>query len=220
MGNPHYSDDYYQCFNPAKNFQLDWYDDAKITVDPRVPGYTETLTLVGIAEYDLAGNNPVAVRMSTGEQSPGGGDIFVGFNRATGPNQYNVEGDDQVTIVQVSSGTGTYYSMSYLRAKLSQGQSHYLYNFGGTGKTVTVTVNSINIETFPGTAVVTITDSPPPTPRPSRSPSMSYGSYSLTTKAGKKAKAAKRSKGNGYVETPPMSYGSYSSVGSKGGKRI
>lgn len=179
MGNPHYTDDLYGCFNVAKNYQLDWYDDAKITVDPRVSGYTETLTLVGIADYDLAGVNPVAVRMSTGGQSPGGGDIFVGFNRAARANQYNDEGDDQVTIVQVNSGSGTGYSQSYLRAKLSAGQSHPLHNFGGTGKTVTVMVNSINIAS-PGTvstAVITITDNltspptnPPNTPPPSSAP--------------------------------------------------
>jgi hypothetical protein len=66
----------------------------------------------------------------------------------------------------------TSYSQSYLRAKLSQGQSHSLFNFGGTGKTVTVTVNSINIGTFPGTAVVTITDNltSPPTNHPTTPP--------------------------------------------------
>ncbi|KAL7430055.1 hypothetical protein ACHAXM_001993, partial [Skeletonema potamos] len=109
------------------------------------------------------------VRLETG----GGADYFVGFNRATGPNYLNDEGDNEVTIIQVDGNDGVGYSQSYLRARLLQGQSHNLYNFGGTGKTVTITVNTIDIATSPGTAVVTITDNmepPPPTPVPTNSP--------------------------------------------------
>ena len=65
MGNPHFSDDGFQCFNPAKNFQLDWYDDSEITEDPRTAAYSNTLTLVGIGEYDNRGGNPVVVRLET-----------------------------------------------------------------------------------------------------------------------------------------------------------
>ncbi len=170
MGNPHYSDDGFQCFNPAKNFQLNWYDDAKITEDPRTSNYCKELTLVGIGEYDIRGGNPVTVRLETG----GGADYFVGFNRATGPNRLNDEGDNQVTIIQVDSGNGQSYSQSYLRAKLNQGQSHAI-SIGG--KTVTITVNSIDITTTPGTAAITISDGficgsppPPPTPSPTQAP--------------------------------------------------
>ncbi|KAL7443021.1 hypothetical protein ACHAXM_008755, partial [Skeletonema potamos] len=180
MGNPHYSDEGFQCYNPAKNFQLNWYNPAKITEDPRVNGYTKTLTLVGIGEYDKALNAPIATATSANRIYPvtvrletgGGADYFVGFNRAIGPNSLNVEGDNQVTIIQVDGGDGVGYSQSYLRGKLSQGQSHNLTNFGGTGKTVTITVNTINIATSPGTAVVTITDNftPPPPPAPTQPP--------------------------------------------------
>ena len=171
MGNPHYSDDAFQCFNPAKNFQLNWYDDAEITEDPRSQGYTNTLTLVGIDEYPDRGDSPVTVRLETG----GGADYFVGFNRAsaTGPNRMNDEGDNQVTIVQVNGNSGESYSQSFLKAKLSQGQSYAITNYAGTGKTVTITATSIDISTTPGTAVVYISDglvpappSPPPTPAP------------------------------------------------------
>ena len=156
MGNPHYSDDAFQCFNPAKNFQLNWYDDAEITEDPRTQGYTNTLTLVGIDEYPDRGDSPVTVRLETG----GGADYFVGFNRAsaTGPNRMNDEGDNQVTIVQVEDNSGEGYSQSFLKAKLSQGQSYAITNYAGTGKTVTITALSIDISTTPGTAVVYISD--------------------------------------------------------------
>eukprot|EP00984_Skeletonema_dohrnii_P022286 scaffold11426_cov78-Skeletonema_dohrnii-CCMP3373.AAC.1 len=173
MGNPHYNptgDDAFQCFNPAKNFQLNWYNDAKITEDPRTIGYDKTLTMVGIDEYPLRDYDfPVTVRLETG----GGADYFVGFNRAsaTGPNRMNVEGSNQVTIVQVEGNSGESYSQSFLKAKLSQGQSYAITNYDGTGKTVTITALSIDITTFPGTAVINISDglvpappSPPPTP--------------------------------------------------------
>eukprot|EP00986_Skeletonema_menzelii_P007599 scaffold2987_cov103-Skeletonema_menzelii.AAC.2 len=174
MGNPHYSDDGFQCFNPAKNFQLNWYNDAKITEDPRVQGYSKTLTLVGVGEYNynIRGGNPVTVRLETGT----GADYFVGFNRATGPNRLNDQGDNMVNIIQVNGNNGESYSQSFLRSLLSQGQSYAISNFGGTGKTVTITVNSINTSTSPGTAVVTIsnnsTPSPtnPPTPNPTPAP--------------------------------------------------
>ena len=169
MGNPHYSDDGFQCFNPAKNFQLNWYDDAKITEDPRTNGYSNTLTLVGIGEYDNRGGNPVTVKLETGTAA----DYFVGFNRATGPNRMNDEGDNMVNIIQVSQGNGVSYGQSYLKALLSQGQSYAISDFGGTGKAVTITVNSIDISTSPGTAVIYISDGldpPPPTPPPTPLP--------------------------------------------------
>ena len=179
MGNPWYTDDNFQCFNPAKNFQLNWYDDAKTTEDPRTSGYSKTLTLVGIDEYNIRGDSPVTVRLETGTAD--GADYFVGFNRAsaTGPNRYNDQGDNQVNIIQVEKNNGVGYSQSWLRALLSQGQSYAISNFGGTGKTVTITVDSIDITSVPGTAVITIDDgtinstpSPtnPPTPNPTPAP--------------------------------------------------
>jgi len=154
MGNPHYSDDGFQCFNPAKNFQLNWYNDAKITEDVTIEGYSNTLTLVGIGEYGNRGGNPVTVRLETGTSA----DYFVGFNRATGPNRFNDQGDNKVSIIQVTQNNGQSYAQSYLKALLSQGQSHTIPNFGGTGKTVTVTVDSIDISNSPGTAIISIND--------------------------------------------------------------
>ena len=170
MGNPHYSDEGFQCFNPAKNFQLDWYNPAKIIVDTSSQGFTtETLTLVGIGEYDKAveGSYPVVVKLETGTSN----DYFIGFNRATGPNAQNVQGSDQVNIIQAGDGNG--YAQSFLQALLLQGQS---YSMSIGGKTVTVTVDSIDINSSPGTANITIsadgtpfpTNAPtnPPTPAP------------------------------------------------------
>ncbi len=48
----------------------------------------------GDGEYDNRGGNPVTVRLETGT----GTDYFVGFNRTTGPNRINDEGNDQGNI--------------------------------------------------------------------------------------------------------------------------
>ncbi len=128
--------------------------------------------MVGIGEYDIRGGSPVTVRLETGS----GNDYFVGFNRATGPNRMNDQGDDQVTIIQVNGGNGEGYSQSFLRARLSQGQSYAIANFGGTGNTVTITAESINIAATPGTATVCISNgsttcgTPSPTPNPTPPP--------------------------------------------------
>lgn len=177
MGNPHYGDDTFQCFNAAKNYQLPWYADSKIIVDPRTAGFSETVTFVGIGEYPQAqaGGFPVVARLVTQGGDTDGGDYFVGFNRATGPNRLNDEADDEVTIVQVSAKTGDaaigeYYSQSYLRATLQQGETYTIEDYAGTGQTVTITADSIDISSTPGKAVVTIaspqTISPAPTPTP------------------------------------------------------
>ena len=160
MGNPHYSDDGMQCFNGAKNFQLDWYEaSSKVTFDPKVEGFTsETVTLVGVGEYNLRVTHPIVVRLS----GVSGADYFIAFNRATGPNAQNDEADDKVTIVQVDGNFGDSYSQSFLRATLLQGQSHSM-SIGG--KTVTVAVNSIDIiNSSPGTAVITISADGTPFP--------------------------------------------------------
>ena len=181
-GNPWYGDLKYQCFNNAKNWQVDWYANnkvmyslAQLTSDT---GFSETLSLVGVGEYNIAGSNPVVVKL----QAVSGLDFFVGFNRATGPNIDMDEGRDQVTVILTDKGNGTggggdSYSQTYLKAVLGVGQSYSIENFGNTGRIVTITVNSIDLTSTPGVASVTISSpagppppSPPPTPAPTPLP--------------------------------------------------
>ena len=94
MGNPLYSDDVGKmCYNAAKNWQIGWYNDRKITVDPTTlsKGWEATYTMVGIADYlNNPSSHPVVIKVETGQ----GNDYFVGFNRAIGVNSQNDEGDD------------------------------------------------------------------------------------------------------------------------------
>ncbi len=167
-GNPWYGDLKYQCFNNAKNYQLDWYNSNKVMyplTEITSGGFSETLSLVGVGEYNIAGGNPVVVKL----QALSGLDFFVGFNRATGPNIDMDEGRDQVTVILTDKGNGSggggdTYSQSYLKAILGVGQTYSIDNFANTGIRVTIAVNSIDITSTPGVASVTISAGPPPPP--------------------------------------------------------
>lgn len=71
--------------------------------------------IVGVGEYDLRTNNePVTIKIETGTAA----DLFVGFNRAAGPNEQNDLADNQVNVIQVDGNNGLGYSQSQLRALL------------------------------------------------------------------------------------------------------
>ena len=161
MGNPLYSDDIGKmCYNAAKNWQIGWYDDAKILINPLAEPST-TVNLVGIADYDVSNGKPVVVKIETGA----GDDYFVGFNRAIRANAQNDEADNEVTIVQVEDGNGESYSQSWLRAHLIQGESYIIPNFAGTGD-LTITATNINLASNPGVATVTFDYETSPTAAP------------------------------------------------------
>ena len=121
MGNPLYSDDIGKmCFNPAKSWYVNWYDDYKTTVDITVPNISKQISMVGVAEITVNNNKlPAVMKLETGTSN----DYFVGFNRATGRNSQNDEADDEVTIVQTGNN-GESYSQSFLKATLKQGESY------------------------------------------------------------------------------------------------
>jgi len=137
---------------------------------------------VGIAEYsNQQSDDPVVVKVETGLTN----DFFIGFNRATGVNDQNDEGDDVVTVIQVNGNNGSGYSQSYLRAKLGfsgdiTGSSYTISDFGGTGVPLIISLVSINIDSIPVTAAVNFqygsgtlspTTSSPTTSSPTNSPS-------------------------------------------------
>jgi hypothetical protein len=151
MGNPCYGDDNCEiCFNAAKNWQLPWYNDRKMLIDPR--NGPQTVRMVGIADY---GNNseelPVVLKIETGSST----DQFIAFNRATGVNKDNDEADDEVTIVETGNN-GEGYSQSYLKAHLIQGETYTYDNWAGTGSPLRVTATEINLSANPAVATINI----------------------------------------------------------------
>uniref|UniRef100_A0A7S4R946 Uncharacterized protein n=2 Tax=Ditylum brightwellii TaxID=49249 RepID=A0A7S4R946_9STRA len=152
MGNPLYTDEIGKmCFNPAKNWQLGWYGDKYVEVDPLLNSLS-LHTLVGIGEFNEQQQQPVVVKIETGTPK----DYFVGFNRAVGPNAQNDEADNEVTIVQVEGGEGHHYAQSYLKAHLLTGESYTIDNFANTGQPLTIKATYINLSTSPGTASIQI----------------------------------------------------------------
>jgi len=175
MGNPLYSDDVGKmCYNPAKNWQLPWYGGAgagvfKKVYDPFVDSQF-SFKLIGIGEYDNNPSNlPVVVKV---ESRTTANDLFIGYNRAIGPNAQNDEADNEVTII-TTGNNGQSYSQSFLRAHLIQGESHTEVNFAGSGRDLIITADSINMVSAlgaPGTASVSVVFVVPPTPFPTNPP--------------------------------------------------
>lgn len=146
MGNPLWGDDIGRmCFNPAKNWQIGWYDDRKLEIDATVASLNRSETVVGIANYN---NNPdnrnVVIKLESGTSK----DFFVGFNRAIGVNEQNDEADNEVTIIETGQN-GQSYSQSFLRAHLVQGESYTIEEVG-----VTVKAENIDLSSNPGTATI------------------------------------------------------------------
>ncbi|KAL3796048.1 hypothetical protein ACHAW5_010586 [Stephanodiscus triporus] len=82
LGNPHYEDDTGKmCYNPAKNWQIGWYNDCKKM--PTLPSQAswETMeTIVGIADYKKNNMFPVVLKLETGTSN----NYFVGFQSSRG----------------------------------------------------------------------------------------------------------------------------------------
>lgn len=136
--------------------------------------------IIGVADYTNNVNAlPVVVKIESG----GPNDLFVGFNRAAGINLDVPEGRDQVTVVQAGND-GLRYSQSFLKAKLSEGDSYSVPNWRGSGEDLTVYVNEVNLLATPAYADVTMNFGDPtsnptfsptkePTPQPSPQPTVS-----------------------------------------------
>lgn len=115
-----------QCFNPAKNWQLGWYSDQAITVNPFLPQGFEG-TLVGITDYTF-GQTPgeYVVLKIPGKN---GMDMFVGYNRRKLFNRGTQQGIDKILIVEQGKG----YSESNKLRQLSPSQRYTVDNYLGSG---------------------------------------------------------------------------------------
>jgi len=129
------------CFNPAKNYQLGWFNDKAIEVDPINNGPWAG-TIIGIADYsnDLVDQNAnVIVKIKTG----GSRDYYIGYNRKKWMNSGVLIAGDRVTIIEQGQG----YSQSDFLASLTPStdsntfnslSSETFNNFGGSGRNLVV----------------------------------------------------------------------------------
>jgi len=124
------------CFNNAKNWQLNWYNDQAATAAPLDSRWIGQLT--GVDDYGLSHDKTVVVKVVGSSDDI---DYYVGFNAAKGVNEGTREASNQVT---VHARTGSGFGVSNLVAKLDEGEEYELPNFNTNNVQVTIKVNSIN----------------------------------------------------------------------------
>ena len=153
QGNPLYSDDIGKmCFNGAKSWQIGWYNDRKVIMNPKTASGSTVVTLVGVANYKNVANIPVVLKLETDTVN----DYFIAFNRATGINADNKEADDEVTVVLMGNN-GESTSKSYLKATLLVGEQYAIAKFGGGARTCVIKLLSIDKSTSVWKAKVQVT---------------------------------------------------------------
>jgi len=166
------------CFNPAKSYQLGWYDDQVLTINPATKAQgSYDYILNGAAKYQENKNALISLRL----QTDGNADYYVGYNHAVGANSESQEGRDRVLVVRKTGGGVSGYGQSELTSVLASNQSWKLSNWQGSGRDVTVTVTS-SVGSSIRDAKITVKICPPagcaanpaptkaPTPPPTKPP--------------------------------------------------
>jgi len=183
-----------KCFNAPKNWQLGWYAQQELELDPlSIIGNPQTYVLNGIVDYQPAGSpdgKVVVFRLvEYGDDPEPGNDYYIGFNRASGFNEGTRHARDQVVIWDKELG-GPYGipslagdEISVRIKELNVGETYAIPNFKGGIYTVYIEWVSLSGDSKDATIrVLTTVDEVPVTPTPT-SP----------TKASKKTKSPKKS---------------------------
>ena len=109
-----------RCFNPAKSWQLGWYDQDSVEIFPLSVNWSGKV--VGVGNYDSsAQDETVILKMDGGSDD----DYYVGFNHAIGFHVGTAESRNKVTIVTQGSGN----SESSKIASLGEGESYLISNY-------------------------------------------------------------------------------------------
>lgn len=143
MGISYGKDDQRMCYNPAKSYQLGWYDDKVKTINPlsRDPdeGIGESavgvFTMNGVSDYEKNDSALIVLRLA---QNTTGKDYFVGYNRKDGINADTPVDGDKITIVRKEEGLPDEFGASTKVASLDPGEFHIITNFDETGRDVKV----------------------------------------------------------------------------------
>eukprot|EP00536_Pseudo-nitzschia_multiseries_P012360 jgi/Psemu1/31790/gm1.31790_g len=129
MGSAKPKDDFHRCFNPAKSFQLGWYEDQVKSISPlSTTEPVKQYVLNGVADYQENGDALVVLRL---EQEATKRDFYIGYNHQYGINSDTPEDKNMVTIVRKDFGNPDEYGKSTKIATLAVGQSYKLKYFNG-----------------------------------------------------------------------------------------
>jgi len=123
------------CFNPAKSYQLGWYQDKVIDLDPIKTSWHGNL--IGVGNYQWQSPNAVVVIKLP---AAGKEDYYVGFNHAIGHHVGTSFGINMVKIVR----QGQNFAESWMEAVLGSGESHVIPNYLGTNRHLVMQVLETN----------------------------------------------------------------------------
>jgi hypothetical protein len=170
MGYGHFGDDTpAMCFNPAKNWQLGWYDDKQLEIFPDTDLSSEPTSYIlnGVVDYgNITDGAYVVLKI---------GDFYLGFNKATGFNEGTQEASNQVT-VQEKLGSPTDWTLSKLNAKLSVGEAADVQISASIVVRVRYSHNSNSKDAVIELSYDTPAPSGAPTATPTAAPSVCYDS--------------------------------------------
>ena len=127
-----------KCFNAVKSWQLGWYEDGHESINPFEKLFQGKI--VGIANYDIRGNNPVILKIVGHDDN---NDYYVSFNRATGINSGSTKGSNKLFIT--SQNSTKFEDYSHVKAILLEGESYKINNFAGSELTLQIIVDKISI---------------------------------------------------------------------------
>jgi len=122
-----------KCFNPAKSWQLGWYTDRSLRMNPSMDApMMAVLTGLGYTNEKSSStrvldNDPPSLVLL--QVANGDSDLHIGYNRKKGFNSGTEEGADQLLITEQKPGG---LQPSQLLAKLDEGDSFIVQNYLGT----------------------------------------------------------------------------------------
>jgi len=115
-----------QCFNPAKSYELGWYENSVVEWDPLIQG-TWFGNIVGVADYDENSSTQTVIVKITRESNSK--NLFIGYNRKKGINSGVTEHGDEVVIIEEADGYEVSNFVGGLNPKVVS--SKKFYNFDG-----------------------------------------------------------------------------------------
>ncbi|CAJ1952875.1 unnamed protein product [Cylindrotheca closterium] len=118
------------CFNPAKSYQLGWYQDKVMEFDP-MSGWWGTLIGVGNYDSDLL-DAMVVIKVPTVRQ-----DYYVGFNHAIRHHRGTSFGANRVKIVRQGQAP---FAESWMEAVLASGEAHVIPNYRDSSEHLSIHV--------------------------------------------------------------------------------
>ena len=137
MGFSYSQDDQKMCFNPAKNWQLDWYRGRYVEINPQVASWGGEIVGVGNQDADPQQTKPIVLKVPGDTE-----DYYIGYNHAVGFNADTEEAANLVTVVSRDPGSGR--SQSWREAELGIEGTYVINDFKG-GDDLTIKVIEIDL---------------------------------------------------------------------------